>query len=100
MRQNPLEELLDTYAHVIPISAAQGVGIDDLQAAIEEVLVEQMVELEIVVPYQSGELLNLWHRQGIVEAETYTPQGTRVRGRLPRWLVEVISEEARTPVGT
>jgi len=74
------------------------VGIDELLAAIEEMLVEQMVELDVVVPYQSGELLNLWHRQGIVEAETYTPQGTRVRGRVPRWLGDVIIEEARAPI--
>lgn len=95
MRQNPMEELLETYNHVIAISAEQGVGIDELQGAIEEVLVEQMVEVDIVVPYRSGELLNLWHRQGIVEAETYTSHGTRVRGRLPRWLVDMIAEEAR-----
>jgi len=98
MHQDPMDELLATYEHVIPISAQQGVGIDELLAAIEEMLVEQMVELDVVVPYQSGELLNLWHRQGIVEAETYTPQGTRVRGRVPRWLVDVIIEEARAPV--
>ena len=55
-----------------------------------------MVELDVVVPYQSGELLNLWHRQGIVEAETYTSRGTRVRGRLPRWLADLMTEEART----
>ncbi len=95
MRRNPIRELEETYAHVVAISAEQGVGIDELQSAIEEVLLEQMVELDVVVPYQSGELLNLWHRQGIVEAETYTPQGTRVRGRLPRWLVDLVAEEAR-----
>ncbi len=95
MRQNPVRELFETYDHVVAVSAEQGVGIDELQGAIEEVLQEQMVELDVVVPYQAGELLNLWHRQGIVEAETYTPQGTRVRGRLPRWLVDLITEEAR-----
>jgi GTPase len=95
MRQKPVEELLASYKHVIPISAEQGVGIEELQGAIEEVLLEQMVEVDVVVPYRSGDLLNLWHRQGIVEAETYTPQGTRVRGRLPRWLVDMLTEEAR-----
>jgi len=94
MRQSPMEELLATYDYVLPISAEQGVGIEQLLAAIEQVLLEQMVEVDIVVPYQSGELLNLWHRQGIVEDETYTPRGTRVRGRLPHWLVDMLTEEA------
>ncbi|MCE5257762.1 MAG: GTPase HflX [Chloroflexi bacterium] len=93
--QDDLTLLHERYSVVIPISAEQGVGIEELLAAVEGVLVQQMVEVDVVLPYSAGDLLNLWHKQGVVESEIYRSGGTRVRGKLPPWLVEQIREAAK-----
>ena len=87
-------EMLDRHDRVVLISAQQGVGIEELLGAVEQVLVEQMVEADALLPYAAGELLNLWHRQGIVDELVYAEDGVRVRGKLPRWLAGMVAEGA------
>lgn len=94
MRRNPLGELLARYQRVVPISAQQGVGIEELLDAVELTLAEQMVEMDLVLPYRAGDLLDLWHKQGVVESITYKSTGIRVRGKLPKWIVGVMMEDA------
>lgn len=77
---------------VIPISAEQGVGIEDLLRAVESALVERMVSLDLALPYGAGDLLNLWHEQGVIEEERYTAKGIRVRGKVPHWLASRLEE--------
>ncbi len=83
----------DDYEYVIPVSAQQGVGMVDLLAAIEDLLMARMVDVDTVLPYQAGDVLNLWHEQGIVEAQEYTPEGVRITGKLPRWAMGILSDE-------
>jgi GTP-binding protein HflX len=89
-----LQDLPARYDHVIAISAEQGVGIEELLRAVEEVLTEQMVEFEVTLPYQASDILNLWHKQGIVTEQNFRPQGVEVRGKLPKWLVGLAEEAA------
>ncbi len=93
-----LARLGDDYEYVVPISAQQGIGIRDLLAAVEDLLMARMVDIDVVLPYQAGDVLNLWHEQGIVEAQEYTPEGVRVTGKLPRWALGILSESGE-PVG-
>jgi GTP-binding protein HflX len=94
MRRNLMHELADHSQRIVSISARQGVGIEDLLAAIEEMLVEQMVEVDLTLPYAAGDMLSLWHKQGVITQQEYGQSGIRVRGRLPRWLVGVVTERA------
>ena len=94
MRHNMLAELHANYAHVVPVSAEQGVGMEELLGAVEQLLVEQMVEMEVVIPYSAGELLSLWHKQGVIDEQRYQQGGIRVRGKLPKWMVGMVSEES------
>ena len=92
MRHTMLAELHANYAHVVPVSAEQGVGMEELLGAVEQLLVEQMVEMEVVIPYSAGELLSLWHKQGVIDEQRYQQGGIRVRGKLPRWMVGLVSK--------
>ncbi len=78
----PMNEFPDSVA----ISARTGVGIEPLLARIEGVLEEQMVRLDVLVPYNLGELVDLFHRRGLIELEEHVEAGTRIRGRIPRVL--------------
>ncbi len=67
----------------VPISALTGEGLPALMSRIEEVLSEEMIELTVLLPYQRGDLLGLWHQRGVVEREEHGPEGTRVWGKAP-----------------
>ncbi|HHX65455.1 MAG TPA: GTPase HflX [Chloroflexi bacterium] len=97
MKREPLTELQARYDHVIMVSAEQGVGIDDLLGEIEVMLAEQMVEIDAVLPYNAGDVLDLWHTQGVIEVEEYDEAGVHIRGRLPRWAASTVQEIQRQP---
>lgn len=95
MRRDPLDDIMARYDHVISVSAQQGVGIEDLLAEVEMVMAEQMVEVDVVLPYSAGDLLDLWHTQGVIEHESYDEAGVHVRGRLPQWVAAAVQEVRR-----
>jgi GTP-binding protein HflX len=67
----------------IPISALTGEGLPALTARVEEVLTEELVSLALLLPYQRGDLLGLFHQRGVVEREEHGPEGTRLWGKVP-----------------
>ena len=79
--------LVPGFSDGASISALTGEGLDGLLARVEEILGMQMVWLQVLVPYESGELVDLFHRRGSIEQEEHTGAGTHIAGRLPRALV-------------
>ncbi|MBU0494874.1 MAG: GTPase HflX [Chloroflexi bacterium] len=77
-------ELQAVSRTTIPISALRGWGLERLMETISDVLLSDMVRLDVVIPFQSGELVSLFHQRGIVDHEEYTEQGTRLLGHMPR----------------
>ncbi|MBE2193983.1 MAG: GTPase HflX [Anaerolinea sp.] len=71
------------YAAVVSISARTGAGLDTLLEQIERVLRETMSEIDILLPYQRGDLTALIHSQGVVESEEHTAEGVRIRAHVP-----------------
>ena len=71
----------------VVISARTGAGVDALLDRVEEVLEARMVRIEVTIPYAWGELVDLFHRQGLIETESHTPAGTHIVGRIPAELV-------------
>ena len=92
-RRNPAAQLRELYDPVVPISAQQGVGTDELLQAVDDLLVEQMVEVDVTLPYSAGDLLNMAHQQGVIEEESYQPTGVRLLGRLPKWVLGILKPE-------
>ena len=71
----------------IPISALTRQGLDGLLEHIEIQLTEVMSPIEVLVPYDSGELVDLFHRHGLVTRQAHLPEGTLISGRVPRSLI-------------
>ena len=67
----------------IQISAANGTGIEELLQCISKTLVEQFVSLDVVIPYDRGELVAQFHRFGSIESEEYEEGGTHLLGHIP-----------------
>ena len=79
--------LLDGFPNSVAISALTGEGMESLLARVEEMLEAQMARLDVLIPYELGELVDLFHRRGLIELEEHTETGTHITGRMPRELV-------------
>jgi GTP-binding protein HflX len=79
---------LDTtlYPNAVPVSALKGIGLENLREKIAQVLAESMHTVQVLIPYNRTELVELFHRRGRVAREEHTPEGTLLTGRLPRVL--------------
>jgi GTP-binding protein HflX len=78
----PMEE----FQNPVAISARTGEGLGSLMGAVESLLEEQMAPVDVVIPYEHGDLVDLFHRRGLIELEEHTEEGTRITGLIPREL--------------
>ncbi len=86
-RRDGLIDLIDRFDRAVPISAKTGEGLDNLMRVVEQELFEQMVPLELRLPYGEGRLLSLFHEHGLAEQVEYCKDYVEVRGKLPRRFV-------------
>jgi GTP-binding protein HflX len=87
-----LGKLLDGFPNSVPVSALTGQGIAALLDRIEEELESSMASVSVTIPYERGELVDLFHKRGVIEQETHEGQGTRIDGRVPLDLVARFKE--------
>ncbi len=78
------------------VSARTGAGIDELRERIAASLPQFDVELEILVPYDRGDLVALAHARGRVIDTAYEETGTRLRVRT----IERVAAQLRGAVAT
>ena len=67
----------------VRVSALQRYGIDDLLRCISENLVLQFVFLDVLIPYDRGDLVAQFHHFGTIEHESYEEGGTHLCGHIP-----------------
>ncbi|HEY3991510.1 MAG TPA: GTPase HflX [Ktedonobacteraceae bacterium] len=67
----------------VRVSALTGEGIEDLLNCISENLILQFVHLDVLIPYEHGELVARFHQFGTIEEESYEAGGTRICGHMP-----------------
>lgn len=73
--------------NAVLLSALTGDGLVELLQRVEEMLERQMARVSVLIPYDQGELVNLFHRRGLIEEEEHTERGTRIEGLIPQELV-------------
>jgi GTP-binding protein HflX len=80
--------VIDTslYPNAVPVSALHKIGLHALLQKIAGVLAASMEQVQVLIPFNKAELVELFHRRGHVEREEHLPEGTCITGRLPRSL--------------
>jgi len=76
--------------HSFVVSARTGRGIAELLAGLERELPRPPVELEVVVPYDRGDLVSRVHTEGEVLEVGHEESGTRVRARVHAGLASAL----------
>ncbi len=68
----------------VQVSALDGTGIDELLHAISDNLIAQFVALDVLIPYNRGDLVAQFHQFGTIEFESYEQGGTHLCGHMPK----------------
>lgn len=77
-----VKQLLAREPHAVLVSARTGEGIDELLAAIEADLPRPAARVDVVVPYERGDLLSLVHQTGEIEVLEHAGDGTHLVARV------------------
>ena len=75
---------------VIAVSARTGEGIDKLLDLIQDELPRPDVEVEVLVPYDRGDLVSRIHDRGEVLSSEHVLEGTRISARVSSGLAHVL----------
>jgi GTP-binding protein HflX len=76
-------EALSDFPSAVAISAVTGEGITDLLEKTHTYLYEDYIPIHIVLPYQEGGLITIFHEQGQVERLEQISGGVEIQGRIP-----------------
>ncbi|MCW5878059.1 MAG: GTPase HflX [Anaerolineales bacterium] len=76
-------EALQDFEDAVAVSALRRQGLDELLAAISHKLYEALAPVEVLLPYQEGALIALFHEQGKVDRIEHTRSGVHIQGRIP-----------------
>jgi GTP-binding protein HflX len=90
--------LLRREPHSVVVSAVTGEGIEELLTAIESELPRPSTEVDVLVPYDRGDLVARVHRHGEVLKREDEPDGTRLRARVTADLAETLAPYALAPL--
>lgn len=84
---DPSEVDTSLYPNAVTVSALRKIGLDALLEKIAQVLAAYMEEVQVTIPYDKSDLVELFHRRGHVDHEEHRPEGTFLAGRIPRSLL-------------
>jgi GTP-binding protein HflX len=82
-----IRQVAGPYPDAVALSAAQGIGLEDLLQRVEAALGAEQVDITVLLPYDRGELAADLRRHGGVVAESYRKDGSLLRLRVPKWFV-------------
>ncbi len=77
-----LAALRTRYPGAVAVSARTGRGVDELARRIAELLPRPAELVDVVVPYDRGDLVSRAHTDGEILAEEYVEGGTRLHARV------------------
>jgi len=84
-----IQEMVAEFPNSLAISARERLGLTELLGRVETVLNQDLVYVTVCIPYHESSLVSLFHRQGTVDKEEHSKEGTVLAGRLPARYLEV-----------
>lgn len=85
MDQRTEEEPLQDFRadHILMISAARNEGLDEVKELLQEILREDKVYIERVIPYAQAGILQQVRKAGELVSEEYVPDGIAIKAYVP-----------------
>jgi GTP-binding protein HflX len=95
-----VDRLLRRERPAVAVSARTGQGLGELAELVASMLPRPDVELELLVPYQRGDLVHRVHTDGEVLTEEHTSAGTRLRAKVHQSLAAELAAYVAVPSGS
>ena len=92
-----IERLQRREKHSVVVSARTGEGLDELRALIGRELPRPSVAVEVLLPYERGDLVSRVHDEAELLELDHTPEGTRLRALVTSALASELSAYAVAP---
>ncbi|MBD3781504.1 MAG: GTPase HflX [Micrococcales bacterium] len=89
-----LDRLVRHEKHSIVVSARTGQGIEELRALVADELPQPDVDVDVLVPYDRGDLVSRVHETGEVLASEHVAEGTRLTARVGAELADDLADFA------
>ena len=77
----PLHDFRADYT--LNISAAKDLGLDEVKSLLEEILRENKVYIERIIPYDKAGMIQLIRKQGELVSEEYVADGIQIKAYVP-----------------
>jgi GTP-binding protein HflX len=77
-----IDRILRRERHSIVVSARTGAGLGELRRLVGEELPRLDRDVDVLLPYDRGDLVSRLHEEGDVLASTHTADGTRITARV------------------
>lgn len=92
--ENVTADVLRHEPHALPVSARSGLGITELLAAIDADLPRTLVDVDVVVPYERGDLVARVYREGEVVSVDHEEHGSHLKARVAEDLARELDSSA------
>ena len=89
---NVIMEILRKEPNSYAFSVRTGFGVEGLLHAIESSLPRPSVEINVVIPYDRGDLVHAIHERGEIFSEQYIAEGTSIHARVDGGLAQRIEK--------
>ena len=83
-----LSRLKEDFINPIPVSAKFKQNLDTLLKEIQKNFAGRMVHLDIIIPHQRMDLVDLFHREGKIKNIQYLQKGIKIKLTLPKILYQ------------
>ena len=84
------------YPQAIEVSAATGDGIPELKEKLAAALPSPAVAVDLLIPFESANLVSAAYEEGEVEAEEWTAEGVQLTARVSEHLAALLSQAAKS----
>ncbi|GAB3447559.1 GTPase HflX [Phycicoccus ginsengisoli] len=89
-----LDRLRRHEKHCVVVSARTGQGLAELRALIADELPRPTIDVDVLLPYDRGDLVSRLHQEADVIASEHTSDGTRVKARVHAGLASELAAYA------
>ncbi|KUH97975.1 ATP-binding protein [Mycolicibacterium acapulense] len=87
-----LAQLRRALPDAVFVSAHTNDGLERLEQRMAELITPTDTVVDVTIPYERGDLVNRVHADGRVDATEHTPEGTRIKARVPVPLAAALRE--------
>ncbi len=87
-----LTRLTNLHPDAIVVSVAAGTGLEDLMSFVDQALTPETEDLELLIPFDRGDVVAHLHEMAEILSETHEEAGTHLKARVPTRHVAGLAE--------